>query len=307
MMLMAKSAKVFLALGSASDAPNWVSPNNKENWQIIYGRVKTASGAYLGGSGAKLAAFDSEGNCIGVSDFNSELSMFMLNVGFDGGSTSGVALKYWDSIFGVVDIDVKITVKNGENIGTIPSPEVYDCIVGEPIPPLPVNPTADDVKNALDGSADARLQECITEPTEYNAYRTWAETVKAPGGSTPAGAQAVKDSPNAWLSFALDSATLIQTPPADGDVKVEKFEQTATAGSFDFTVGVENIPVGDDATPSNLAKVFGIEGGSTLSPQDMSSDKVDITFGTPENGKVKFTAGPKDKTQPTFFMKVKVK
>ena len=53
--------------------------------------------------------------------------------------------------------------------------------------------------------------------------------------------------------------------------------------------------------------MFGIEGGSTLSPQDMSSDKVDITFGTPENGKVKFTAGPKDKTQPTFFMKVKVK
>ena len=228
-----------------------------------------------------------------------------LSLGRAYGGDDLTAYKYGD---GVVD-DFRVFTSSAESCLSDEEVAILSASFsrGAIYPELPSNPTSADVYEALDGSADTHLQVCITEPTVYNAYRAWAETVKAPGGSTPAGAQAVKDSPNAWLSFALDSATLIQTPLADGDVKVEKFEQTATAGSFDFTVGVENIPVGDDATPSNLAKVFGIEGGSTLSPQDMSADKVDITFGMPENGKVKFTAGPKDKTQPTFFMKVKVK
>jgi len=40
----------------------------------------------------------------------------------------------------------------------------------------------------------------------------------------------------------------------------------------------------------------------------LSSDNVDITFGTPENGKVKFTAGPNaaNADATTFFMKVKL-
>ena len=307
----AVSKEVLSGVKSNVASPNWTKPSRCLNWQVITARVyDKTSGKYLENPDALLAAFDSDGVCYGVDkieDVGDGEYMFMLNVGFNSNNVSGLTLKYWDPEIEEVVVATGVGLEANEDIGNVVSPVIYERAAAEPIPPLPLNPTVDDVKNALEGSADAHLQECITEPAEYNAYRQWAETVKAPGGSTAAGAQAVKDSPNAWLSYALDAETLIQTPPADGDVKVEKFEQTATAGSFDFTVGVENIPVGDDATPSNLAKVFGIEGGSTLSPQDMSSDKVDITFGTPENGKVKFTAGPKDKTQPTFFMKVKVK
>jgi len=44
------------------------------------------------------------------------------------------------------------------------------------------------------------------------------------------------------------------------------------------------------AAAEDQEKVFGLKSGSSL--EGMSSDNVDITFGTPENGKVKFTAGP---------------
>jgi len=80
----------------------------------------------------------------------------------------------------------------------------------------------------------------------------------------------------------------------------------ATDGKFDFTVGVKDIEVGSEAAAENLKKVFGLEGGSSL--QGLSSDNVDITFGTPENGKVKCTAGPNadNADAKTFFMKVRL-
>jgi len=43
-----------------------------------------------------------------------------------------------------------------------------------------------------------------------------------------------------------------------------------------------------------------------LTPDGFSSDKVDIEFAEPADGKVKFTAGPKDASAGTFFMKVKI-
>ena len=181
---------------------------------------------------------------------------------------------------------------------------VMYVVAEQPIPPLPVNPTAEDVRKALEGSVDVRLQERITNPEAYGAYRAWAETVKAPGSQTAAGAQAVKDSPNAWLSFALDSVTLIPAPLADGDVKVDRFERAATSGVFDFTVSIKDVHVGAAARQSNLAKVFGIEGGTALDA--MSSENVNLTFDPPENGKVRFKAGPRDEKAPVFFMKVKV-
>jgi len=63
---------------------------------------------------------------------------------------------------------------------------------------------------------------------------------------------------------------------------------------------------GSTVAAENLKKVFGLEGGSSL--QGLSSDNVDITFGTPENGKVKFPAGPsaENADAKTFFMKVRL-
>lgn len=177
------------------------------------------------------------------------------------------------------------------------------------LPPLPSEPTTEDVRQALEGVADPKLQECITEPDEYDEFREWAGKVKDDGGREPAGVQAVCDSPNAWLSYALASDRLVAAAPEDGDLKVDEFKPTATddatSGSFDITVSVENLPVGDDARPENLARVFGIDGGSSLT--DLSADKVAIEFGTPENGKVKLIARPKGEVPTAFFMRVKMR
>jgi len=55
----------------------------------------------------------------------------------------------------------------------------------------------------------------------------------------------------------------------------------------------------------NLAKIFGIEGGETV--DDLSSDKVSVSFGVPVNGKVWLTAEPKGGAAPSaFFMRVKM-
>jgi len=69
---------------------------------------------------------------------------------------------------------------------------------------------------------------------------------------------------------------------------------------------VKDVEVGSAAAAANLKKVFGLEGGSSL--EGLSSDNVDITFGAPENGKVKFIAGPNEANADAtaFFMKVKL-
>ena len=49
-------------------------------------------------------------------------------------------------------------------------------------------------------------------------------------------------------------------------------------------------------------------GGTTqLGTEEFDPDKVALEFGTPVNGKLKFTASPKDKTAKSFFMKMNVK
>jgi len=83
-------------------------------------------------------------------------------------------------------------------------------------------------------------------------------------------------------------------------------------GKFEFAVGINGVNIGggsvaEEMLKANLKKVLGLDGGTSL--EEMSSDNVDIVFGTPENGKVKFTAGPNaaNADATTFFMKVRVK
>ena len=181
------------------------------------------------------------------------------------------------------------------------------------IPPLPSEPTTEDVQQALEGVADTRLQECITQPDEYDDFREWACGVKGEGGQDPVGVQTVCESPNAWLSYALDTGKLISVAPTADDLKVEEFKpsetEDQTSVSFDFTVSVERMPVGENAKPTNLAKVFGIEGGQSLF--DLSADNVELGIRPPENGKVKLTVRPKgqfeNRKQSSFFMRVKMK
>jgi len=177
----------------------------------------------------------------------------------------------------------------------------------DPIPDIGENPTPEQIGEVLQGAGDSRIASNITNAEDYAAYRTWAlaltnETVSA---------QTVKQSDKAWLSFALGTDALIVKELVSDDLKIESFSPASVEGKFEFTVGVENVNVGagsiaDEMLKANLNKVFGLEGGTSL--QGLSSDNVDITFGAPMNGKVKFTAGPdaKNADAKTFFMRVKM-
>ena len=100
----------------------------------------------------------------------------------------------------------------------------------------------------MEGSADAKLAVNIKTASEYAAYRTWALGLE---GVTP---EQVKASPNAWLSYALNTATLIAAAPKDGDVVIDTIESAATDGAFEFTVKIDGIEVGDNALEANLKK-----------------------------------------------------
>lgn len=299
-----------LLRSSGADRAPW-SPDDivrQEDTMVVYLRVSNVvQKTSFDADGSVVAAFAKNGECRGCTAIEDgpRGKLYQLSVGVASAYEDGFTLKLWDAASGkVYELEGELACNADKKIGAYKQPYVMYVVAEQPIPPLPVNPTAEDVRKALEGSSDIRLQERITDPEEYGTYRAWAETVKAPGSQTAAGAQAVKDSPNAWLSFALDSATLIPAPLADGDVKVDRFVRTATAGVFDFTVSIKDVLVGDAAMQGNLSKVFGIEGGTALDA--MSSENVNLTFDPPENGKVRFKAGPKDEKAPAFFMKVKV-
>ena len=178
----------------------------------------------------------------------------------------------------------------------------------DPIPELSATATATEVTAALAGSVDAKLAANITTAAEYMAYRTWAL------GLDGVAAQEVKDSPNAWLSYALNTAALIAAAPKDGAVLIDTFESAANAGTFEFAVKLDGIEVGDDALEANIRKVFDIEGAEKLvsGGAGFSPDNVEVNVAAPENGNVKFTVTPKGggegARRPTsFFFRVKMK
>ena len=177
----------------------------------------------------------------------------------------------------------------------------------DPIPDLGDSPSASEIQTALSGSADAKLGVNISDAAEYNAYRTWANSVKNADGTSLAGQQAVTEAQNAWLSYALDSDRLIETAPVQGDLKIDDFTPSVTDGGFDMTVSLDRVDIGSEASKENLKKVFGVEGSSSLSGDAFSSKNVDLEFGTPVDGKVKCTVMPKDKAATAFFIKMKMK
>ncbi len=178
--------------------------------------------------------------------------------------------------------------------------------VSDPIPELSATATASEVVTALEGSVDAKLAGNIKTVAEYAAYRTWALGLT---GVTP---DAVKASPNAWLSFALDTDALITAAPKEGDVVIDTFEGSATDGEFEFAAKIDGIAVGDDALEANIRKVFGVEGTEKLASggAGFSSDNVEVNAAKSENGNVKFIVTPKvgNGEKPTsFFFRVKMK
>ena len=185
-------------------------------------------------------------------------------------------------------------------------------IIADPIPELGAGTTSDDVEAALQGSADAKLAQNITDVSTYSAYREWAHVVKGVDGNTTAGSQAVKDHAIAWQSFALGTDVLLDKEITSDDLRIESFTPDSADGTFEFSVGVNNVNIGSGSVSEavlkeNLKKILGVEGAATLTPGAFSSDNIDITFGTPVNGKAKISVSPPVDAGNSFFMRVKVK
>ncbi len=182
----------------------------------------------------------------------------------------------------------------------------------DPIPELPADATAADVRVALAGSADEQLAENISDVSTYTAYREWARAAKGANGSL-VGVAAVKASDKAWFSFAIDSPKLIEKEIVSNDVKIEDFAVVANGGQFDFVVGIADVEIGDGATTERLKTVFGIEGATRLDNSVFSSDNITLETAASEHGKVKLTAKPaapktgEDSITSAFFMRVKVR
>lgn len=189
----------------------------------------------------------------------------------------------------------------------------------EPFPKVATNAAPGTVAAALSGAADAGLVANVVDGTNYNAFREWAARVKGANGAEEVGAQAVKESAKAWLSYALGSDRLIAKEITSNDVHIVRFavdDGAATRGSrspvFAFEVAIDGVNIGggsvtDAVLKENLKKVLGIEGASSLMPSAFSSDNITITFDTPVDGKAKFTASPPSYVGDSFFMRVKVK
>jgi len=73
---------------------------------------------------------------------------------------------------------------------------------------------------------------------KYNAYRAWVDRV---AGSDFAKRQAVKDSANAWFSYALDLAAVLEKTPVAGDLKIDALAAAGESGSFELTVSLKDV------------------------------------------------------------------
>jgi len=305
----ALSAPGLSTTTATAGKPSWKEVTKGDNMVVYVSVHDVSTDTDIVSGGALLAAFDTNGECRGVAEIEDGPfgKVFQLTIGLESTAETEFSIKLWDAATDAIyDVIENVDANADKQIGQIYEPVIYTIkSVTDPLPEI-VNPTPEQIETVLAKAEDPKLAENITNESEYVEFRVWAGAVKPHGGSTAAGVDNVMAASNAWVSFALGQDTLLETPPTDEDLSIEAFEPAAMDGKFDFTVSVKDVEVGSEAAAENLKKVFGLEGGSSL--QGLSSDNVDIVFGTPENGKVKFTAGPNaaNADATTFFMKVKL-
>ena len=160
------------------------------------------------------------------------------------------------------------------------------------------------VAEALMGVADEKLQTKIVLKKHYNAFRSWVDDWLL-------GHKAVKESPNAWLAYALDAPGLIAKPSA-----VAKEDFTFAVGSKDaeepgkmaFDFGIDGVTIGEEA---ELDEVFAITGAATLEESAFTESGVTALLERTSDGKVSVSVEPpKDgngKVPDKYFFRVKVK
>ena len=112
------------------------------------------------------------------------------------------------------------------------------------IPPLPDNPTADDVNAAVEAAkfVDSTVKTMIGgDPTKYNAFKTWAGTVSG-------GEAAVVKSAHAADSYLLGQTTLLANALVSEIKTIAKTSDTALTLTFVIKDGANAVAVADSAS-----------------------------------------------------------
>jgi hypothetical protein len=113
--------------------------------------------------------------------------------------------------------------------------------------------------------------------------------------------QQVKESPNAWLSYALDTDTLIEGDVTEDRLKVASFGQIGNNGLFLVKMRLEGVDIGDGATSENLLRIFAVEGAEKLEKAAFSVKNVVVYIVQPNEGMVAFIVAPRNKGASYFF------
>lgn len=167
------------------------------------------------------------------------------------------------------------------------------------IPELGTGASSEMITLVLSGAADAKLAANIKDAAEYAAFRAWTMGLS---GISP---EQVKASPNAWLSYVLNTDKLIEGEISDGDLKIETFTLGSEDGVFDMKVRVVDASIGPDAALSNLIRAFVVEGTPSLT-EDFSVEKVAVAFGEPDDGAATFSISPREIAN-AFFVRTRLR
>lgn len=170
----------------------------------------------------------------------------------------------------------------------------------DPIPDLGENPTKAQIQEVLRDFEDSSLNKNVGDGKTYNAFRNWALGLEC-------SQQEVKDSPHAWLSFALDTDTLIMATPTQEDIVCAAISPSdETAGAWVIDVAITGVVVGDNVVYDYLIKSFGMQGAYTMDASAFSQANVTLQGVGGNDGKLRFVASPKQGSVGTFFMRVQL-
>ena len=176
------------------------------------------------------------------------------------------------------------------------------------IPPIAADASPMTVRDAIEsvGFADeAAIQAGIGGSVKrYMAFKEWVRNDTS-GLPTPR-EEAVKDSPNAWLSYAMDADKLIEGEITDGDLKVEAFTLSQESGLFDMKVRVADVSIGSGALLENLARTFVLEGTQSLT-EDFSVENVTVEFSESNDGAVALSVLPNESNNNAFFVRPRLR
>lgn len=199
-----------------------------------------------------------------------------------------------------------ITVLQSIELGWTVSEDVY--------PEIAQTASSETIASVLAGSADDAVVEHVTDASAYSAFRDWASTVKPASekksrDGSPAGAEAVRGSKHAWISFALGSDTLLGGDLKDGDLHVAAFERREDEeGEFYYLEAtVDGVSIGSsEAVPTdqmlkNMSQIFWIEGAATPDVSTFSFDAVDAWTYNPADGRARLGVAPKSASGSFFF------